>query len=449
MMRSVSLAASRGVPRLMGAPLGRGLSSAASPPAGPQPTVGSIPASNTVARAALATAQSLGIDLTSSQPANPKTVILMMNMGGPASSAEVQPFLHNLFSDNDLIPLPAQKFLAPVIAKRRTPKVASHYDEIGGGSPIRTWTEAQAAAMVKHLDRLSPETAPHAAEVCFRYAPPLTEEALNRVEAYGPGVERVVCFSQYPQYSCSTSGSSFNELARQVRARAAGGADISAGPRYTAIDRWPLAPGLVEAFADNVIHSLTKQLSPSEAEQTFVLFSAHSLPMSIVERGDQYPTDVAATASAVMEHVRQSTGLALPWRVCWQSTVGPRRWLSPSTENSLKALGRQRRPVALVVPVAFTSDHIETLHELDLDYGPQAQSWGLQRIVRAESLNLHPRFTLGLAEIVANHLAATKDGRSDPAGALFTARCLGCTKESCQETRDFFAEQRSPCSEQK
>lgn len=201
----------------------------------------------------------------------------MMNMGGPSTLPEVHDFLSRLFHDSDLIPLPMQKLLAPIIARRRTPKIEEQYEEIGGGSPILRWTKAQGEGMAALLDELNPESAPHKAYVAFRYAAPLTEHALEEMRA--DGVRRAVAFTQYPQYSCSTTGSSLNEL---YRAAKKGGWGANGEVAWSTIDRWPTHPGLVKAFAANIRKAL--QSYPEERRgEVVLLFSAHSLPIEIVK----------------------------------------------------------------------------------------------------------------------------------------------------------------------
>ena len=148
--------------------------------------------------------------LSTQAAAKPPTAVVMMNMGGPRDLDEVNPFLTRLFLDRDLMRLPFQSRLAPMIARRRTPKIRQQYDEIGGGSPILQWTRLQGEKMAEMLDELSPSTAPHKAYVAFRYARPLTEDCLEDLAR--DGVTRAVAFTQYPQYSCSTTGSSLNQL---------------------------------------------------------------------------------------------------------------------------------------------------------------------------------------------------------------------------------------------
>lgn len=151
---------------------------------------------------------------------------------------ETHDFLKNLFSDGDLIPLPFQRFLAPFIARRRTPQIEKQYTEIGGGSPILRWSQTQGAGMVALLDELNPESAPHKNYIAFRYANPLSEETARQLKE--DGVKRAVAFTQYPQYSCSTTGSSLNDVFRKARAGVFG--DIE----WSVIDRWGIHPGFIE-----------------------------------------------------------------------------------------------------------------------------------------------------------------------------------------------------------
>lgn len=191
-----------------------------------------------------------------------------------------------------------QNYLGPLISLRRTPKIEKQYAEIGGGSPIRKWSEYQNAEMCKVLDQISPETAPHKPYTAFRYANPLTEEMYNKLlgDGFGQGKGgRAVAFTQYPQYSCSTTGSSLNELWRwrnKLEGKTSGQDSAMAGKdgsiQWSVIDRWPVHPGLVEAIARN-IESTLATYSEEERKEVILLFSAHSLPMSVVNRGKPYP----------------------------------------------------------------------------------------------------------------------------------------------------------------
>ncbi|KAF4188680.1 hypothetical protein CNMCM8694_000698 [Aspergillus lentulus] len=332
------------------------------------------------------------------------TAMVFLNMGGPSKTDEVEDFLSRLFADGDLIPLGRlQSYLGPLIAKRRTPKIQRQYSDIGGGSPIRKWSEYQCEEMCKLLDKINPETAPHKPYVAFRYADPLTEEMYTKLleDGFGNGKGgRAVAFTQYPQYSCSTTGSSLNELwkwrTRLEGKRANGDMDSSGAIQWSVIDRWPTHPGLVEAFARNIEEQL-KTYPEEKRNSVVLLFSAHSLPMSVVNRGDPYPAEVAATVHAVMQRLNFSN----PYRLCWQSQVGPSAWLGAQTSDTVENYVKRGQTDIILVPIAFTSDHIETLYELDLEVIKEANSPGVKR---AESLNGNPIFIQALADIAQEHL---------------------------------------------
>jgi protoporphyrin/coproporphyrin ferrochelatase len=341
----------------------------------------------------------------------------MLNLGGPRTLDEVGPFLSRMFLDRELIPLPFQNTLGSFIARRRTPKVQTKYAEIGGGSPILSWTQRQADGMVHWLDTLSPSTGPHKAYIAFRYAEPLTETALRHM--YADGVTRAVAFTQYPQWSCSTTGASVNELWREQKRLG-----LSSAFDWTLIDRWHTHPAFINALADSVRAGL-EQFAPEARDDVLLLFSAHSLPLSVIDRGDAYPQEVGATVQKVVE----ALGGQNEFLLSYQSDIPPLRWLGPGTESVIRALGRKRRTRVLAVPVAFTSDHIETLHELDIEYAEVAHDAGVTQFKRTPALNDSPSFLRALAEIVQDHLRAGQKHSSQ-----YKLRCPGCTNTVCRPT---------------
>lgn len=350
-----------------------------------------------------------------SSPGQIKTGIVMMNLGGPATLDDVEPFLRELFADREIIQLPLQRWLGPYIARRRTPKVRNLYASIGGGSPILRYTEAQGRGMVERLDRISPETAPHKFYVAFRYTRPGSDDALRAM--HSDGVERAVAFTQYPQFSCSTTGSSLNELWR-----AAARTGLRRAFQWSLIDRWPVHPGFIDAMTDTVREGLTR-FDPADRSQAIILFSAHSLPLDVIDRGDAYPQEVGASVQRVVEQLGGSN----PYLLAYQSDVGPVRWLGPSTEQVLRRLGARGHKHVLVVPIAFTSDHIETLSELDREYGEVAHQAGITHYERAPALNDRPLFLDGLAQIVKDHLTS-----GTPYSSQYPVRCAGCTNPQCR-----------------
>ncbi|KID90781.1 ferrochelatase precursor [Metarhizium guizhouense ARSEF 977] len=363
--------------------------------------------------------------------------MVFLNMGGPSKTDEVGDFLSRLFSDGDLIPLGRlQGYLGPLLSKRRTPMIQKQYAAIGGGSPIRKWSEYQSAEMCKILDKTSPETAPHKPYVAFRYADPLTEEMYQQLLADGFGNGkggRAVAFTQYPQYSCSTTGSSLNELWKW-RQRLEGKRVDESGEgtiTWSVIDRWPAHSGLVEAFAQNIEAKLA-EYPESRRKDVVLLFSAHSLPMSVVNRGDPYPGEVAATVYAVMKRLRFSN----PYRLCWQSQVGPSAWLGPQTATTVEQYVAKGQKDLVLIPIAFTSDHIETLYELDHEV--IGEGGHTDTIKRADSLNGSPVFIEALADIAKAHLRS-----GEACSKQMNLRCPSCKSERCTETKKFFARQQA------
>lgn len=343
------------------------------------------------------------------------TGIVLLNLGGPETLDDVEPFLLSLFDDRELLRLPFQDFLGRFIAKRRTPKVRKLYDAIGGGSPILRWTRTQGEGLCERLDRLSPGTAPHRFYISFRYSPPSAEDALLAMKR--DGVTRAIAFSQYPQWSCTTTGSSLNDLWRTAsRLR------LSQAFEWSLIDRWPTHPSFIEAMAETVEEGLDR-FSEAERDEVVIVFSAHSLPISVIARGDSYPQEMGASVDRVMAHL----GISNRHLLSYQSEVGPVEWLGPSTEKVIRNFPKLGYRKLLVVPIAFTSDHIETLSEIDLEYGELAHEVGIERFERAPALNDRPRFLDALAEIVHDHLRS---------GSLhspqYRLRCQGCTNPMCR-----------------
>jgi len=347
---------------------------------------------------------------------NKGTGILMLNMGGPRTTGEVGDFLRRLFQDRDILQLPMQDTLGKWIAKRRTSSIQEKYAEIGGGSPILKWTDLQGNLMTTILDEISPQTKPHRHYVGFRYAHPLTEDTLEAMER--DGITRAVAFSQYPQYSCATSGSSIHAIHKFYMNK-------KSNMKWSFIDRWGNNRYLVQTIAENVKAELL-EFDENIRNRVVILFSAHSLPMKAVNRGDPYPAEVGATVQLVMEQLKYCN----PYRLVWQSKVGPTPWLQPSTELSITALAKKGMKNMILVPVAFTNEHIETLHELDIEYGTELADKVGANIRRAKSPNDHPLFIKGLAELVAENL---KSNLAVTPQVLMT--CPLCERSTCRETK--------------
>ncbi|XP_046489298.1 ferrochelatase, mitochondrial isoform X1 [Neodiprion pinetum] len=353
-----------------------------------------------------------------------KTGILMLNMGGPQTTDQVHDYLLRIMTDRDMIQLPVQSQLGPWIAKRRTPEVQKKYNEIGGGSPILKWTNIQGELMCKQLDTVSPETAPHKHYVGFRYVDPLVDDTLKQIEE--DGIERTVIFSQYPQYSCATSGSSFNSIYDYYKNR-----KVPSNMKWSIIDRWALHPLLIKIVAERVKEQLV-QFPSNVRKDVLILFSAHSLPLKAVNRGDAYPSEVGATVQLVMQELKYSN----PYSLVWQSKVGPLPWLAPFTDDALKGYVKQGRKHFILVPIAFVNEHIETLHEMDIEYCHDlAKELRIETIRRAAAPNDHPIFIDALTDIVASHLKSNQ-----PINPKFLTRCPHCVNARCRYSKSWFAE---------
>ncbi len=319
--------------------------------------------------------------------------VVLFQLGGPDSLEAVEPFLYNLFSDPDIIDFPlarlARKPLARLIASHRARKVQHHYAEIGGRSPLRERTEQQAAALERVLGRdLDVRVV-----VAMRYWHPLTEETIRRLQA--ERVEEVVLLPLYPQYSSTTTGSSLREWERR---RTALGFDVP-----TRVVREFYQQGL---YIDSLVERIEQTLASfAPGEQVHLVFSAHNVPVAAVEKGDPYPAQIAATMRLVLERGdwRQ------PAHLCYQSKVGGARWLQPSLDDTLDRLAAAGARNLLIVPIAFVSDHVETLSEIDIAARERAARLGIRRFAMMPGLNDSPRFIRALAGLV---YAALADGES-------------------------------------
>lgn len=354
-----------------------------------------------------------------------KTGVVLINMGGPAKIEQVEDYLQRVLTDSDLVQFPiAQKRVGMWLAKRRTPEVKKKYEEIGGGSPILKWTKLQGKLLCDTLDKLSPDTAPHKPYVAFRYASPYTNNALEELQK--DKVEHAILFSQYPQYCCATTGSSFNEIYRYFEKNS-----FPSGMKLSVIDRWSTNPLLAKCFAENITKEI-KQIPEDKQKDVIILFSAHSIPIKTVNRGDSYPSEVGATVHRVMEELE----FKYAYQIVWQSKVGPIPWLGPMTDQAIKDYVKQGKKSFIVVPIAFVNEHIETLHELDIEYCKDlAQEVGVDIIRRVPTPNDHPVFIEALTNLVLNHFK-----NKVPVSPKLLKRCPHCVNVSCLKTKTWLAE---------
>lgn len=353
-----------------------------------------------------------------------KTGIVMMNMGGPSVPEETGPFLKRLFNDQDIIELGGgkfQKYLGDFVSWRRTPRIEEQYKSIGG-SPIGKWTKHQGEEMVKILDKTSPETAPHKAYTMFRYTHPLTEETLEEMKK--DGVKHAIAFSQFPQWSCTTSGSSMNELWRNIKKY-----NLEDSFKWSLIDRWFNNSGYINSVVNRIEEKLNKFDNKISSKYTIV-FSAHSVPMKVVEKGDHYITEVCSSVHNIIQTLnsRRDKNNKLKHVIAWQSKVGFMPWMSPSTSTVIESLAKKGVKNILVVPVAFTSDHIETLFEIGEEYKEEAEEHGVTNFDYTEGLNGSEIFINALADIVKTHLENKQSYTPQ-----YKQKCLKCTKPLCRQ----------------
>jgi protoporphyrin/coproporphyrin ferrochelatase len=310
-----------------------------------------------------------------------KTIaVVLFQLGGPDSQEAVEPFLYNLFCDPDIINFPgsflARKPLAKMISTARSKTVRVKYAEIGGGSPIRRLTEQQGRALESALRPLIPARV----IVAMRYWHPNTIEAISQLEA-GP-FDELVLLPLYPHYSFATTGSSLKEWNRYYKAKV---------PVHL-IDHFFDHPDYLAGIVERTNSVLCQLPRP---EDVHLVFSAHGLPMALVEKGDPYPQQIADTVKLVCELGAWDN----PHTLCFQSKVGPQKWLQPSLIDTIEKLAREGVRRMLVIPIAFLTEHIETLHEINIEAREQAEALGIRDFHMMPALNDSPLLIRALADL--------------------------------------------------
>jgi len=315
-----------------------------------------------------------------------RLAIVLMNLGGPDGQDAVRPFLFNLFNDAAIIslPQPLRWMLAQLISRRRAPAAREIYGHLGGGSPLLPNTEAQAAALKTDLEGRG-----LAQEVrCFiamRYWHPMTEDAVTAVKEWRP--DHIVLAPLYPQYSTTTSRSSFREWKKWADRK-------GLNAPTSMICCYPLLTGFIEATANGIRRGL-KAIAVDRRPR--VLFSAHGLPQKVVASGDPYQVQVEQTASAVAAALKDEE---LDSVVCYQSRVGPLEWIRPYTVDEIRRAGREGVPL-IVAPIAFVSEHSETLVELDIEYRELAKKAGVPDYYRVATVGTEQSFIASLGAMIA------------------------------------------------
>ncbi len=317
-----------------------------------------------------------------------RLAVVLFNLGGPDSLEAVEPFLRNLFSDPAIIALPAvlRLPLARLIAARRAPFARGIYAKIGGRSPILEETQAQGRALEAALAAQGHEARTFIAMRCWR---PFSDDAARAVKAWAP--ERIVLLPLYPQYSTTTTASSLADWARAAR-------DAGLAVPQGAVRCYPAEPGFIAALADTIRETWAKT---KPGLRYRLLLSAHGLPERVIARGDPYRQQVEETASALVRELEMD---GLDHKVCYQSRVGPLKWIGPATDAEIERAGRERLGV-VVAPIAFVSEHSETLVELDMDYAKLATERGVPDFLRAPTVGTRKKFVDALAGLVVAECA--------------------------------------------
>ncbi len=335
--------------------------------------------------------------------------VILFQLGGPDTLAAIEPFLYNLFCDPDIIDFPfarlGRKPLAKLISTTRARKVQHHYATIGGGSPIRRFTERQARALELELKshRLDARCF-----VAMRYWHPFTKEALAQLQA--AQCDEVVLLPLYPQYSSTTTGSSLNEWQRLL-----GGGSLCRDLPTHNVGSFYRHPMYLDAVVEKVDEALDRFPTPARVE---IVFSAHSIPMSIIAKGDPYQRQIEETVQLLMDR----GGWRNPHRLCYQSKVGASKWLQPSLHRTLRDLAKENAREVCIVPVAFVSDHVETLGEINHEAREEAQRLGFTHFEMSAGLNDSPKFIAALGQLVFDALGrSTHSDLPMPANGRFMA----------------------------
>jgi protoporphyrin/coproporphyrin ferrochelatase len=323
-----------------------------------------------------------------------RTGVVLFQLGGPDSLEAIEPFLFNLFCDPDIIDFPfariGRKPLAKLISSTRARRVQRHYAAIGGASPIRRFTEQQALALQWRLNESGMNAR---CFVAMRYWHPFTSEAIEQVRA--ARCDEVVLLPLYPQYSSTTTGSSLNEWRRQFQDNL---------PVHC-IDPFYRHHLYLDALAEKIEETLARFPDPRQAE---LVFSAHSVPVSVIEKGDPYQRQIEETVELLM----QRGGWGNRHRLCYQSKVGASKWLQPSLHKALRTLAAENLREVCVVPISFVSDHVETLGEIDHEARHEAATLGITQFEMTPGLNNSPKFISALANLVETAIGVNLSQRA-------------------------------------
>lgn len=323
-----------------------------------------------------------------------KVAVVIYNLGGPCCLESVRGFLFNLFNDPAIIKLPyiLRFLLAKLISWRREHKATEIYKKMGGGSPILRQTYDQANALEKALNSGLEKEYEFSVHVCMRYSYPRASDVLDSLLL--GSYEKVVLLSLYPQYSTTTTSSSIQDFKKALE-------ESGMAVDFASIESYPDHPLFLASYAKLLKASLDQALKI--AQDPIVLFSAHGIPMNRIEAGDPYQKHVERSAYGVMEHLGMKD---VEWIICYQSKVGPLKWLEPATDAMIEHYARQNRAI-VVVPIAFVSEHSETLVELDMDYKELAEQSGCKAYLRVPAVYIDDSYIECLKELVYENVGIT------------------------------------------
>jgi len=325
-----------------------------------------------------------------------RTAVVLLNLGGPDSLSAVEPFLFNLFRDPDIINFPLsflfRRRLAKIISAKRAPRIQEQYKALGGKSPILETTLRQAelleARLKKNLDAR--------VFIAMRYWKPFTSDALDAIENYKPS--KIILLPLYPHYSIATTGSSVNEWNREIKKRGT----LKDIP-VELIGVYYLQPMYIQSFIERINEGLGK-FPENVRNSVTILFSAHGTPVKLVKQGDPYSFQIRETVDEIIK----AWSFKQPYSLCFQSKVGPQKWLTPSTPDVITENAAIGVKYILMVPVAFTSDHLETLYEVNIEYRHLAMEKGIEQYEMTRGLNDSPAFISALEQLVLERLSITE-----------------------------------------
>ena len=324
---------------------------------------------------------------------NHKTAVVLFNLGGPDKIESVQPFLFNLFNDKAIIslPQPLRFLIAKIISSRRKEKAQNIYNHIGGKSPLLDITLSQADSLERELSF----DGDYKVFTIMRYWHPFAKDVVKKIKEYRPN--QIILLPLYPQFSSTTTGSSVKDFADNFFDENSASIKI--------VCCYPEHNDFIKSHAVHINQTLNK-IEDKDLSKVRLLFSAHGLPQNVIDKGDPYVFQVEETSKKTMEFLKNlrklnkdSQDVDFEYRICYQSKVGPLKWTTPSLEQEVRKVALDKK-IPVIIPIAFVSDHSETLVELDIEYLEFATKLGIEKYYRVASLNIERNFIQGLSNIV-------------------------------------------------